>query len=344
MSATAFAFAAASALPLSRSTGTAFASPFSQMALPAPEVTSIRLGHSTVEPNNALYAFTKDLGLFAKYGITNVELYYNEGDGKATQALVSGGVDMSGQSAAAALASLTTDLPLTCVLMTAPYLTDALVGAADIKTAADLKGKSVATSTFGSTAHGSILLCLESLGLTDRDVTIVQVGGQAARIAAVKAGSVQAAPVDVALEKDMIDQGFNILTRLSDTKLEYARNGLVVGKAFAAANPNTMLAIVAAILEAQQIAFATPEKMAQSYAAFAQIADPARPLRDVTEYLKSARRDLRWTPEAFTRAQQVLTSVNADVATVDPLQAFTYEFLDKLRDMGFDDQIGLPKS
>lgn len=342
LSATALALAAASGLPSSRWVSEALASPMSQVTLPAPEISTIRLGHSTVEPNNSLYAFTRDQGLFAKYGISNIELYYNEGDGKATQALVSGGVEMSGQSAVSSLASLTTDYPLVCVLMTAPYLTDALVTAADVKTPEDLKGKSVAVSSFGSTSHGSVLLCLEAVGLTDRDVTIVQVGGQAARIAAVKAGSVAGAPVDVALEKDMVDQGFNILTRLTDTKLEYGRNGLLTSRDFAAKNPNTVLAMVAAILEAQQMAFNSPEKMAESYAAFAQISDPARPLRDITEYLKSARRDMRWTPEAFTRAQKVLASVNPELETVDVYQAFTYEYLDKLREMGFDQQIGLP--
>src|SRR6266511_3211814 len=93
LSATALALAAVSSLPSSRAL-TALASPLSQVTLPPPELTSIRLGHSTVEPNNSLYAFTKDLGLFAKYGISNVELYYNEGDQKATQSLIAGGVDM----------------------------------------------------------------------------------------------------------------------------------------------------------------------------------------------------------------------------------------------------------
>ena len=168
-------------------------------------------------------------------------------------------------------------------------------------------------------------------------------GAQAARIAAVKAGSVAAAPVDVALEQDMKDQGFNILTREIDSKLEYGRNGLLVSKEFAAKNPNTVLAFVAAVLEAQQLAFTSPERMAQSYATFAQISDPARPLRDVQEYLKTARRDMRWTPEAFTRAQKVLASVNPDLASVDVNQAFTYEYLDKLKEMGFNAQVGVPE-
>ena len=99
LSATALALAAASALPSSRAFS-AFASPLAQVTLPTPELSSLRLGHSTVEPNNSLYAFTKDEGLFAKYGLSNVELFFNEGDGKATQAIISGCVDLSGQSAA----------------------------------------------------------------------------------------------------------------------------------------------------------------------------------------------------------------------------------------------------
>ncbi len=70
--------------------------------------------------------------------------------------------------------------------------------------------------------------------------------------------------------------------------------------------------------------------------------DPDRPLRDIQEYLKTARRDLRWTPRAFEAAQKTLSIVNPELATVDPTQAYTYDYLDKLRDMGFNAQVGAP--
>ncbi len=45
-----------------------------------------------------------------------------------------------------------------------------------VKTAADLKGKSVAISSFGSQSHAGALLAVKSLGLATSDVTITQVG------------------------------------------------------------------------------------------------------------------------------------------------------------------------
>ena len=57
------------------------------------------------------------------------------------------------------------------------------------------------------------------LGLTPADVAITEIGGQSARIAALEGGSCGAAPVDVNIEKEMTDQGFNVLINLKDAGL-----------------------------------------------------------------------------------------------------------------------------
>jgi hypothetical protein len=52
---------------------------------------------------------------------------------------------------------------------------------------------------------------------------------------------------------------------------------------------------------------------------------------------------MRPVKEAFETAKTVAASVNPAVADVDVTKAFTTQFLDKLRDMGFNDAIGAPK-
>ncbi len=241
-----------------------------------------------------------------------------------------------------AISSQTTDDPLVCVAMTSTILTDTLVGASSVKSAADLRGKPVAISTFGSTAHGSVLLALKALGLTADDVTIVQIGGQAARIAALKAGSVAGAPVDVAMEEEMKQQGFNILTR-PDPRFEYGRNGMLVRREWLQKYPNTVLAMVAAVLEAQQLLYTQTDKAIDSFAKWAQFQDRARAEGEVREFLNYARRDMRWSKVAFELTRDVISSANPAVKDVDVTKAYTFEFLDKLQAMGFNDAVGVPK-
>ena len=312
------------------------------ISLPKPELTSLKLGHSTVETSQLSYAFAKDLGLYQRYGLESVELFYNETDAKSVQALISGGVDLTAQGVSSAISSQTTDDPLVCVAMTSTILTDTLVGASSVKSAADLRGKPVAISTFGSTAHGSVLLALKALGLTADDVTIVQIGGQAARIAALKAGSVAGAPVDVAMEEEMKQQGFNILTR-PDPRFEYGRNGMLVRREWLQKYPNTVLAMVAAVLEAQQLLYTQTDKAIDSFAKWAQFQDRARAEGEVREFLNYARRDMRWSKVAFELTRDVISSANPAVKDVDVTKAYTFEFLDRLQAMGFNDAVGVPK-
>ncbi len=314
------------------------------VSLPKPEQTSLKIAITALETSQLAVPLAVDQGLFKKYGFTDVEATYFDGDAKGMQSLVGGQIDVDLSSTGSAIATQLTDIPVVVTGMMATVLTDDLVGAKDVKTAADLKGKKIAVSTFGSTAHGSILLSLKALGLTDQDVTIVQVGGQSARLAALAAGSVAAAPIDIALENDMKQQGFNILVRLPDTPLEFGRSGLALRREWIEKHPNATLAIVAATLEAQNMIWTQPDKAVDSLVKWTQAKDRAKAEEQVKAFQKTGRRDLRWSKDAFLLAQQVQAAANPAVKDVDVTKAYDTQWLDKLKTMGFNQAIGLPTS
>ena len=300
------------------------------------------MAHSTLETSQLAYALANEAGLYKKYGFDNVELLFAEGDGKAVQVLVSGGVDLMASGVSAVISSQVTDAPMTTVAMTATVLTDAIVSVGDVKSAADLKGKTVAISTFGSTAHGAAVMGLKALGLTPNDVTLVQVGGQSSRIAAMKGGSVAAAVVDVALEDEMKSQGFNILTRLPDSPLEFGRNGLNFRRDWIQQYPNTVLAFTAAALEGQNLIWTDTEKAVDAYMKWAQIQDRAKAKGEVEAFLKYGNRDMRWTKEGWELARDILASSNPAVKDVDVTQSYTFQFLDRLKELGLNDALRIP--
>lgn len=68
-----------------------------------------------------------------------------------------------------------------------------IVARGEIKTPAMLKGKRVAISRFGSSSEWLVRLALTKMGLDpDKDVTIMQIGGQSERFAAMQSNAVQA--------------------------------------------------------------------------------------------------------------------------------------------------------
>jgi ABC-type nitrate/sulfonate/bicarbonate transport system substrate-binding protein len=281
------------------------------------------------------------LGIYQKNGITDVTVTGFEGDGKALQALVAGQLDLFVGGASTAISSVVSDTPVKVVSMNSVTLTDGLWCTAAIKLPADVKGKAVAISTFGGTSHGSALLMLKGIGLTDKDATITQVGNQGTRIAALKGGSVGCAVVDMGQEKAMKDAGMNLLIDLSKSKLQWGRSGLMAKVDFITKNPNTVLVAVASALEAQQKMFTDVDTASAKFAEFAQLKpDDAKAL--VKDFANYGSRSMQFTADAFTAPRDVLGTVNAAVKDVDVNKAFDLSFLKKLVDIGFNAKIGAP--
>jgi ABC-type nitrate/sulfonate/bicarbonate transport system substrate-binding protein len=205
-----------------------------------------------------------------------------------------------------------------------------------------LRGKQVAVSTFGGTSHGAVLLALRGLGLTPNDVVITQVGGQSARIAALKGGSVACAPVDAALESDMKGQGFNILIDLKKEKLPWGRSGMAVRADYLQQNPNTVVVVAAATLEAQNYMWTNTDDASKRFAEFTQT-DEAEAKGYITDFLAWGNRPMTWTRQAFETPKEVLATVNPATRNVDVTQSYDESVLNKLKEMGFYKQLGIPE-
>ncbi|HUR04991.1 MAG TPA: ABC transporter substrate-binding protein [Nonomuraea sp.] len=308
--------------------------------LPKPELAELRIGASVQEPSQFAPKLAQMAGIYEKYGIKVTFTTFNA-DGDAVQAMLSGQIDYSSVGAGGIINSQLTDAPASTFVELKIKVIDGLFCQKDIKTAADIKGKAVAVSTLGGTGHASALLALEGLKLTDKDVIIQQVGGQAVRIAALKAGSVACAPVGMDLAKDMTDLGLNLLIDLSKTDLPWPATGISALKSFTTKNPNTTLIVVAANLEAQELIYANPKKAAEYWATYAQL-DAAKAEAQINAFLPQGNRGLAFPTATFTFAQKVMATVTPGIMTVDVTKAMDLSVLKKLAEIGFYKKIGAP--
>ncbi|MBI2756240.1 MAG: ABC transporter substrate-binding protein [Chloroflexi bacterium] len=341
--------AAAPAAPTAAASPAAAAAPKpsgATVTLPKPEKTSIKMGFSALEAIMAGYFLAEANGLFKKYGIDQIELLFNDGDAKTMQSLISGGTDATAQGSSVAISSLLTDAPIVMVAMSTDKITDDFTSIASVKTAADLKGKKVAISNFGSTSHASVLLALRGLGLTANDVTITGVGGEAARLAALQSGTVAAAPVEIFRRPELKQRGYNVLISVAESPgLEFPRNGLNFVKEFADKNPNTVLAMTAAALEGMQLLYtdAGKQKAIDLFAQRAQLTDRTEAAARVDSLQPYLRRDMSWTKGAFDFAKELLVTQTPALKDVDASKAYSYQYLDKLAELGFQDAVGAPR-
>jgi NitT/TauT family transport system substrate-binding protein len=317
------------------------ATPTTDGTLPKPELTKIKLGTPIGEPSQFGGVLADMLGIYDKYGIDVEIIKFNSG-GDAVAAMLSGATDLGNNVGSDfALASQLTDTPAYAITVYKNRVYDGLFCQTAVKTAADLKGKTVAVSSLGATAHASGLLAVKGLKMSDKDVTFVPVGNNAARIAAMKAGSVACAPVSMDQRKAMDDLGLNLLIDLSqDESLAYPAVGIGSRADFHKQNPNTVLVMAAASIEGQHILRTDLERTAAEWAKFAQV-DLERARTDVKAVQEQVSPSQRWKDEWFAFTQSVFSIVSPSIMIADPKKAGDHSVTQKLIDIGFYKKLGI---
>jgi NitT/TauT family transport system substrate-binding protein len=329
------------------SSATTAAASSTAVVLPKPEKTTITIGVSSVPvADNGPQIFARQLDLYGKYGLT-VKFSAFNGAGPTMQALLAGQIDLADVSAAPVFATIGTDSETQIIVVARSNDNDILFTQKDIKTGADLKGKSVAISSFGSSSYAGTLSALKALNLTDKDVTLTTVGSSTARIAALKGGSVAGSVEHNTFEKSLNAAGFNSLVRLGDVKGLPGQPSiaLVAPVDFQKKNPNTVLAVVAAWLEATQT-FRTmsPDAAVPIMAKELTDVSPAD-LRDQIALVQQepwTPKDGMCVPADIQFAKEIALTVNPSLANVDPLKACNNDYLVKLKGLGLQHQLGIP--
>ncbi|MGH7773849.1 MAG: ABC transporter substrate-binding protein [Candidatus Binatia bacterium] len=128
-----------------------------------------------------------------------------------------------------------------------------------IRSVPELKGKKIGVSQFGGTSDLSARLVLKNGGVEpERDALIIQIGSEGTRIAALKAGSVDAIIVPVPAVVVLKRQGFNELAFVGDV-IEFASNGTTTTEERIRKHPQEVKKVVRALYRGLRFAKENPE-------------------------------------------------------------------------------------
>lgn len=154
----------------------------------------VRLSHSALESNNAVWYLAQERGLYKKNGL-DADLIFIPSTTTSVSSLVAGDVQVanaSGGGVASAVVAGADLVLVACYVNSLPY---ELVVHESVKSAEDLKGKSVGISRLGSASDVAARALIRGLGLEpDKQVPILQVGGPAERAAAFRTGRIVGFP------------------------------------------------------------------------------------------------------------------------------------------------------
>ena len=154
----------------------------------------VKIAYSSADASNAIWYLALDSGLYRKHRL-DVELVFIQSSTMSVSTVVSGDIQVantSGGAVASAVAGGANLVMTACYINTLPY---ELVVQESVKSAEDLKGKSIGISRVGSASDVAARVLVKGLGLEPiKDVPIIQVGGPAERAAAFRTGRIAGFP------------------------------------------------------------------------------------------------------------------------------------------------------
>lgn len=304
---------------------------------------SIRIGVSGSSIAFTPFYAAKQGGYFKKYNL-DVEIVSITGATIVVQALLGGNIDFAivGQALVRAAAQ-GADLTMIASYMNRfPYT---FMVKPTVKRVEDLKGGKLAVSSFGAADELAQRISLEKLGLNpEKDVTFLQVGGQTARLTALKAGSVDGTVFATPLTGVARNMGFRELFKMSQLNIFYPHEGIVVSKSYIPGHRDTITRFLKAFIEAVH-AMKTKKEFAMSSMAAHLRLDPVKDRDSLEtgyedEVLGHYEKNPRPSPEAIKFILDLMAKDGkTKIKSSDPRDYIDTSFIDELTKSGFIDAL-----
>ena len=309
-------------------------------AWPQTTLPTVRLGVAGISGTNAHPYVSKQLGLFQKHNI-DVEMIAFQGGTQLIQAMLAGDLPLALSEGTAVLASNVKGVNLLFIggiVNTFPFT---ILTKAEIRTPSDLRGKKIAISRFGSSSDVAVRHAVERYDMKpDKDVVILQVGGQSERFAALRAGAVDAAIVSPPFNLVGRRLSFNDLIDMSESGVAYAHQQIVARKDFLERQPDLALRFLRGTIEGLGY-WKDPSKkqiVTENVAKFLKL-DPQKDKDQLDETFRYYGKVFPSKPyatlEGLELSAAMLKKARPDAKDLQPKDSVTNRFMAELEKEGF---------
>ena len=298
----------------------------------------LRISYSGTTTSNALLWVTKEARLFDKNGI-EAEILYLAGSLGQT-ALIAGETQFAVYTGLLMTPSRLQGADVTMIAGFLNYLVSRLVVRAEIKTAADLKGKRLGVTRFGTASDFATRLIVSKLGLNpNTDVVILQIGDTPTRVAALMAKTVDGALFDPPDYKRAVENGGRVMMNLEESKLPYQHAGLMTTRKYIASRSDIVRRVVKSIVEGAAVVRRDPETSKRALSIRMRIKDN-KELEESYQQLRSFTQAKPYPSlEGFKQILNDLGARMAEAKNADPKDFADNRFIEELDRAGFIDAL-----
>lgn len=295
----------------------------------------IRVGLGSISLQSGLVHIAKDRGLFTKHGLVT-ESVYIPGGSTNVQVLVSGSLDLSQLSGAPGVAANLEGADLVYFLGLLDKLNYQLVTRPEIKSIEQLKGKKFAVSRFGSSADFGMRALLKRVGVDPvKEATILQIGDEPSRIAAVSSGNVDGTVVNAPFGTEAERLKLNVIADSVKMNIPFFNTGMLGSKRYLDKQERKVMSFLRAYLEAIKILKTERDYSIKALAQFTRVGN----LKGIAEGYDYFNNQLQPVPYPSADAMQAvvaqLAESNPRARGVDARTYVTDRYLKRLEEEGF---------
>ncbi|HEY2990161.1 MAG TPA: ABC transporter substrate-binding protein [Candidatus Binatia bacterium] len=295
----------------------------------------IRTAHGSVSIQSGLLWIAKQKNLFAKYGLV-AELIYIPGGSTNIQALISGNLDLTQLSGAPGVAANLEGADIVYIAGLLDKLNYQLVTRPEIRTAEQLKGKKLGISRFGSAADFGLRAILKRLGIDPaKDVTILQIGDEPTRSAAVKAGNIDGTVMNAPFGAEAEKLKLNIVADSLKMGIPFFNTGLLGSRRFLDQQEAKVLNFLRVYLEAIKILKTDRAYSVQAMAQFTRVKD-LKLVEEGYDYVKDQIQPVPYPSlEAMQAVVAQIAETNPKARQVDARNYISDRYFKQLENEGF---------
>ncbi len=237
----------------------------------------IKIAYSSADASNFVWYAAVDTGFYKKNGL-EVDLIFIPSSTTAVSSVIAGDIQLANNSGGAVANAAVGGASLVmtaCYINTLPY---ELVVQESIKSAEDLKGKSVGISRVGSASDVAARALVKGLGLEPvKDVPILQVGGAPERAAAFRTGRIAGFPSPPGIIHLAKGMPHRILISTADfqKRFDFPYICSTTTKSFLTTHRDTVKRITMALIEATQFLKTRKEESKKIIAKYSRQNNPA---------------------------------------------------------------------
>ncbi len=231
-----------------------------------------------------------DGGIFERHGL-DVELV-NLGAGQPAQAaLISGELTVAAASGTSSVSAMLAGAPIVVVAAVFDTLPYQMISTRDVAAMEDLRGKTVGINRLGGAPHAVLRYLLRQSGVdVDREATVIQIGQQPERLAALRSGAIQATlispPFGAMAERD----GLRLLADAGELGLPYPTNVLAMSRPWLASQRDVARRVVQGLVDGTRAYKADRELGIRTIQRWRQVDDPVL-LEDTYLYFRRVIQD-----------------------------------------------------